>query len=186
MEIPDLITFAKNQLKLSKDTSAVITPMTDIIKDINDQVNIKKSFSPLSDLFPRYVQKVESLSREFILVTAGNVLPSVLPYVSQSVSLIDHITKILSATTFQPENKESHVQMETLMTEHQEFKNKIEQLEKNLKETEHERDIAKQKLFSVLDASKAAANARINQIKSVCANDLNQVIEYYKNDEEGE
>ena len=181
MDIPSLVTMSKNQLRLIKETAAVITPLTNIVKDINDQVNINKSFNPLSDLFPRYVQKVETLSREFILVTADNVLPSVLPYVSQTVSLIDHITKILSATTFVAENKDAHSNIETLMTEHQEYKLKIEELEKSIKEVESERDLAKQKLYSVLEASRAAANARINAIKKVNTDDLNQIIEYFKN-----
>ena len=181
LDIPSLVTLSKNQLRLIKETAAVITPLTNIIKDINDQVNINKSFNPLSDLFPRYVQKVESLSREFILVTADNVLPAVLPYVSQSVSLIDHITKILSATTYAAENKDVQSNIETLMSENQEYKLKIEDLEKNIKDVEKERDLAKQKLFNVLEASRAAANARINAIKKVNTDDLGQIIEYFKN-----
>ena len=181
MNIQDLITLAQNQMFLIKETNEAITPLTNIVKDINDQVNINKSFSPLSDLFPRYVEKEENLSKEYLSIPAAKILPSVLPFISQTVSLIDHITKTLSSVTFAAEYKENQSALEKLMAEHQDYKQKISELNKELEDSKNAEETIRKKMYAMLEVSKNVSSARIAAIKKVNSDDISQLIDYFKN-----
>lgn len=181
MTVPDLISFAKSQLKLSKNTSQLTQKMAATLKEIMEQITSNKSFSPSNERYSRYTEKIDLMMKEFSVVPADSILPSVLNYLSQATTLINTITKCLTASSFAPEYESNFEAMQRIVDERQTLSLKCDTLEKEVEKSNKEKEVARKKLYDIMTAAKMAANHRINLMKRANTEDMTHAINYFRN-----
>ncbi|EAY13616.1 hypothetical protein TVAG_390130 [Trichomonas vaginalis G3] len=180
MSIPDMVNLTKTQMNLIKTTSNCTQNITKILKEIDTEITSNKSFSPSNELYSRYIKKIELMMKEFSQIPADSILPCVLPYLTESMSLINNITKSLTAASFAPTYQPNHEIIRKMVDDQQELSLKCEKLEKELEEMKNEANVAKNKLTDVMNAANLAANHKIEMIKKANANEIAQALSDYR------